>query len=167
MEFRDLNAAELNLDKKGTIRLGKISADVVLQKSAVGIGADFMVRYDGEFTCVRCLQKFTQHGDANLHLDYIEGSDPHLHSDNVELNAHEADRVYYRGTYIDLSVGIREALLLAQPIVYICRDDCSGLCPVCGVNLNKGRCTCKDTKAGLFAPAAKAFAKKRGRTRRK
>ncbi len=167
MEFCDLNAAELNLEKRETIRLGKISAVVVLQKSAVGIGADFTIRYHGEFTCVRCLQKFTQHGNANLHLDYIEGSDPHLRSDKVELNAHEADRVYYRGAYIDLSVGIREALLLAQPIVYFCRDDCSGLCPVCGVNLNKGRCSCKDKKTGLFAPAAKAFAKKRGRTQSK
>jgi len=150
LEYYDLHVTELNLDKNKSAKLNQISAVVTLQKSAMGIGADFRVRYHGEFTCMRCLQKFTQDNDVELRLDYVEGNDPYLHAENVELTAHEADRVYYRGSHIDLSVGIREAIILSLPITYMCKDDCSGLCPVCGVDLNKNRCSCKDAKTGLF-----------------
>jgi uncharacterized protein len=171
LEYRNLNAAELKLDKRESVKLSEINAAVTLQKSAIGIGADFKVRYHGEFTCVRCLRKFTQDGTAELHLDYVEGSDPHVHADNVELTAHEADRAYYRGTHIDLSLGIREAIILSQPIAYLCKDDCSGLCPVCGVDLNRVHCSCKAKKPGLFAldaskPDKVSAKKKRGASRK-
>lgn len=72
----------------------------------------------------------------------------------MELTAHEADKVYYRGPQIDLAIGIREAIILSQPIMQICKDDCKGLCPVCGKNLNTGSCSCKREKVGAFAPRA-------------
>jgi len=150
LEYYNLNVAELNLDKNKSAKLSEISAVVTLQKSAIGIGADFRVRYHGEFICMRCLQKFTQDSDVELRLDYVEGNDPYQHAENVELTSHEADRVYYCGSRIDLSVGIREAIILSQPITNMCKDDCSGLCPVCGADLNKNRCSCKEAKTGLF-----------------
>jgi uncharacterized protein len=73
-----------------------------------------------------------------------------MHVENVEITAHDADRVFYKGPQIDLGVGIREAIILSQPIMSLCKDDCSGICPVCGVNLNKKRCACKVEKVGPF-----------------
>lgn len=150
LEYSHISAVELNLDRGTTTEFGVISAVVTLQRSALGIGADFKIRYHGEFSCVRCLQKFGQDKRAELHLDYIEGKDPHATDENVELTPHEADRVYYQGPYIDLSIGIREAIMLSQPISYLCGNDCAGLCPVCGTDLNKGRCSCKKPKPGVF-----------------
>jgi uncharacterized protein len=125
---------------------------VSLHKSSLGIGADFRVIYTAELSCVRCLGKSDKDFDAELHLDYVEGDDPYLGSDNVELAPHDADKVYFRGPYIDLSIGIREAIILSQPINYLCQDDCLGLCPVCGINLNVKNCTCKSDKVGRFNP---------------
>lgn len=167
LEYYDLNAAELNLDKKEYGKFSRINAVVKLQKSAVGIGADFRVRYHGEFTCMRCLQRFTQDGDAQLHLDYVEGSDPHIRAENIELTSHEVDRVYYRGPHIDLGVGIREAIMLSQPIAYLCKESCSGLCSVCGIDLNKGRCSCKDAKTGLFAPSDRNSVRESAKAKRR
>jgi len=45
---------------------------------------------------------------------------------------------------IDLTEDIREDILLALPQVFLCREDCRGLCPNCGKNLNMGPCGCAD-----------------------
>lgn len=102
--------------------------------------------------CMRCLQWFASDFDFMLHLDYVAGEDPYMRIENVELTGHDADRVYYRGPHIDLSVGIREAIVLSQPITLVCKQDCRGLCPECGVNLNMKRCACRKTSVGLFTP---------------
>lgn len=137
------------------MKLGKIHATVALQISAVGIGADFHVVFHGEYICMRCLTGFGDDFDFTLHLDYVEGDDPYIQIENVELAPHDADRVYYRGPHIDLSVGIREAILLSQPITPVCREGCLGLCPKCGTNLNAKRCACKLENTGLFTPQSK------------
>ena len=41
---------------------------------------------------------------------------------------------------IDLSASLVSALVMDTPFVVLCRDDCRGLCPVCGANLNEGDC---------------------------
>lgn|GEM_PF-1029838 len=153
-EFRGLNATELNLDKKSSIDFKKIDAEVSLNRSSLGIGADFVVSYSAEFTCMRCLGKFTRTCNSNLHLNYVEGEDPYLCVENVELTPHEADKVFYHGPQIDLSIGIREAIVFSLPITPLCRDDCPGLCPVCGIDLNTRRCSCKGEQDGFFTAAA-------------
>ena len=45
-------------------------------------------------------------------------------------------------TEIDLRPAVREELLLAVPQWVVCRDDCRGLCPRCGKDLNAGPCGC-------------------------
>lgn len=148
----DIKPTELSIDKKHTIKLPKIDAEVNLRKSSLGIGADFRVRYTAELSCVRCLGKCDKDFDVELHLDYVEGEDPFMKADNVELTPHDADRVYYQGPFIDLSIGIREAIILSQPISYVCKEDCLGLCPVCGINFNVKSCHCKSDKVGRFTP---------------
>ena len=48
------------------------------------------------------------------------------------------------GAELDISGDIRDALVLEIPINCICRDDCAGLCHICGGNLNKKKCNCKE-----------------------
>jgi uncharacterized protein len=132
---------------------------VDLQKIAIGIGAEFHVTFHVEYVCMRCLCAFTRDYDVTMRLDYVEGEDPYMKMENVELTPHDADRVYFRGPHIDLSVGIREAIVLAQPITPVCKQDCSGLCPVCGTNLNLKRCGCRVEKVGLFTPRSNSAKK--------
>jgi uncharacterized protein len=54
----------------------------------------------------------------------------------------EAEEDVYRGKVIDLDPIVREQLLLALPSYPVCKDDCKGLCPVCGANLNDRECGC-------------------------
>ncbi|HEX9755661.1 MAG TPA: YceD family protein [Gemmatimonadales bacterium] len=43
-------------------------------------------------------------------------------------------------THIDLSEAVREEVVLAAPAYPLCREDCAGLCPRCGADLNLGPC---------------------------
>ncbi len=55
---------------------------------------------------------------------------------------HEVENAF--GTTVDLSDGLREDILMAFPQRFLCREDCLGLCPHCGANLNEGPCGCPD-----------------------
>jgi len=48
---------------------------------------------------------------------------------------------------IDVTPDLREALVLRIPIYPLCREDCRGLCPRCGANLNREQCTCAPEEA--------------------
>lgn len=47
---------------------------------------------------------------------------------------------------IDLTADIREAILLALPMNFMCSEACRGLCVQCGVNLNKTTCACGEPR---------------------
>ena len=44
---------------------------------------------------------------------------------------------------LDVTSDVRQEILLSYPPKLLCREDCRGLCPRCGINLNEGDCTCK------------------------
>src|SRR3990172_8238519 len=50
----------------------------------------------------------------------------------------------YKGDEIDLGGYLRELIAMSLPIKVLCVQECKGLCPNCGVNLNLEECSCKD-----------------------
>jgi uncharacterized protein len=58
----------------------------------------------------------------------------------------EADLDTYTGKTIDLDPIIREQVLLALPMHAVCREDCRGLCGMCGQNLNEAACGCESRR---------------------
>ncbi len=152
-EFSDLEATELNLKEKNYYKNLKITkAKIDLSRKALGISADFNILFSVGLVCARCLTAFTKEFDENLHLDYIAGKDPLLSLDRVELKSGDIDRVYYTGSNIDLGIGIREAIILVIPARPLCKQDCSGLCPICGQNLNNKKCNCSSKRTEQFTP---------------
>jgi uncharacterized protein len=82
--------------------------------------------------CHRCLRRFQSPAAST---DYIW-------EQPVKLSGDET---------IDLTDGIREDIILRLPLKNLCSEDCKGLCPKCGKNLNEGACGCKP------APPPSAF----------
>lgn len=60
-------------------------------------------------------------------------------------NDDEDEFVLLIDSELDVDELVRSSLILELPSRFLCRDDCKGLCPVCGSNLNSGSCSC-DTK---------------------
>ena len=55
----------------------------------------------------------------------------------------DADREYFDGRTNDLDPIVKEQVLLALPVSVVCKDDCKGLCPQCGQDLNEAECGCQ------------------------
>jgi uncharacterized protein len=51
--------------------------------------------------------------------------------------------------FVDLTANMREDIILELPQRALCREDCRGLCPHCGKDLNKGACRCKPSEGDL------------------
>ena len=64
-----------------------------------------------------------------------EGAETEVEEDDLETS-------YYADDQIDLNEMMREQFYLALPMKPLCREDCKGLCPQCGTNLNTGTCDC-------------------------
>jgi uncharacterized protein len=52
---------------------------------------------------------------------------------------------WYRGREIELDAFYAEVISLALPIQPLCKSDCAGLCPHCGIDRSEARCDCSDT----------------------
>ena len=63
-------------------------------------------------------------------------------SDEQEAANREEEYVVVPDERLDLDELLREDILLDLPTKYLCRDDCKGLCPKCGKDLNEGECDC-------------------------
>jgi uncharacterized protein len=89
--------------------------------------------------CARCLDDFGLPIERHFHCVLVPHSSV---PGEVELEEDDLDLSYYSGEEVDVSPLIREQLLLALPTRPLCREDCRGLCPRCGVNRNSERCDC-------------------------
>jgi uncharacterized protein len=94
-----------------------------------------------ESNCARCLEPLTQNVNREFDLLYRpQGSD--AGRDEMSVTDAEAEISYYEGERILLDDVIREQILLTVPIKVTCSEDCKGLCPHCGKNLNQETCSC-------------------------
>jgi uncharacterized protein len=94
-----------------------------------------------ELGCARCLEPVQQDVDREFELLYRpRGSD--AGRDELSVTDAEAEIGYYLGEGILLEDVLREQVLLAVPLKVVCREDCRGLCPHCGKNLNQEECSC-------------------------
>jgi DUF177 domain-containing protein len=94
-----------------------------------------------EFACSRCLEPFEQPVDAEFDIRYL----PQSENTGEEREVEEDDLTvaFYRDDVIDLGQLLEEQFYLTLPMKPLCRDECKGLCPSCGVNLNVETCGCQ------------------------
>jgi uncharacterized protein len=63
--------------------------------------------------------------------------------EDMELQDEDLDTAYYRDHVLDLAEMLREQFYLALPMQPLCRPDCQGLCPSCGIDRNVDTCQCQ------------------------
>jgi uncharacterized protein len=96
-----------------------------------------------ELPCSRCLEPFMWPVDSSFDLRY----QPHARNTGEgerEIEEDDLTTAFYENDTIDLGQMMREQFFLALPMKPLCRDECKGLCPACGINWNKGACNCSN-----------------------
>ncbi len=96
-------------------------------------------------TCVRCLEPAVVALDVPIAVAFVESDDagPKGTDDDEDDDKDGAgDVMTFSGGIIDLTDELRDEILLAVPFGPLCREDCAGICPVCGGNRNTSPCDC-------------------------
>ena len=122
---------DLRIDKQGTEVLvnGSVSAEI-------------------EMVCNRCLAEFKKRIDVPVSLVYEPAEE--VKGQTHELGMDELDTGFYREDELDLDAVVTEQVVLNMPIQSLCSENCKGICPHCGANLNEGSCSCPaEQKPGL------------------
>ncbi len=136
--------ASLKKVSGGVLLEGQFTANVTSQcKRCLG---DVELKVPVAFT-LNLVPKALVHGDDYLKDDesLMEKKERSQGEVGGSFDLEDADQEVFDGKVIDLDPIVREQLLLALPMGTVCREDCKGLCPQCGINRNETKCGC-DTK---------------------
>lgn len=100
----------------------------------VTLTSDHSAYLDGEIVytlkgeCTRCL--------SDAEKEYVVAFDEQVEQNNPDGYSVVNDKV-------DLVKIVDDRIILSLPINFLCKDDCKGICPSCGANLNQEECKCK------------------------
>jgi uncharacterized protein len=128
----------------GPIREYEVSAPVDVRVSYYRAGMDLF--FEGALnahtmaTCARCAEQFRTSADRGFRFVLTPKSVGD--EDESGLRIEDLELSTYDGAEVDLSPLINEQILLGLPTRPLCSDECRGLCPGCGTNLNQSSCGC-------------------------
>lgn len=135
---------EIDLDGEA-----KLESDVALIAEIARKGSRTHIRgtitANASLDCSRCLEPIAKAFDfafEDVFVDAVEES----RLDEAEVGVEHLDESLLIGGEIDLSEVVREQMLLALPEQVFCKEDCRGLCPICGGNRNLIDCSCESER---------------------
>ncbi|MCY1021824.1 YceD family protein [Pyxidicoccus sp. MSG2] len=134
--------ASLRKVSGGVLLEGQFTATVTSQcKRCLG---DVEMKVPVSFT-LNLVPKALVHGDDYLKDDesLMEKKERSQGETGGSFELDDADQEVFDGKVIDLDPIVREQLILALPLTTVCREDCKGLCPQCGINRNDATCSCE------------------------
>ncbi|MHB8486364.1 MAG: YceD family protein [Candidatus Acidiferrales bacterium] len=108
-----------------------------------------------EMVCARCLEVVVEEVSKNFDLFYRPMNSV-SREEEFRLNLDDTEIAFFEGDGLFLADVLAEQVNLSLPMKVICRSDCRGLCPHCGVNLNQEECRCETHAADpRLAPLAR------------
>jgi uncharacterized protein len=151
---------ELKFKHQDAVLEEPVAADFVLTHKEKDLRVEGAVRTAIRYQCSRCLKDFSHPLNTGFNLFYLPQAD-WKRDEEIELKYEDMVIGYYDGIRLDIDLLVREQIELALPMKFICREDCRGLCPSCGLDLNEGSCGCKqDTTDPRLAVLREFRAKK-------
>jgi len=116
-----ISARGLELETDDVKFRGPIKIKAFVTRITNAVTVDMVLNATIDLICGRCLSGFGLDLKKTLRLNY---------------QAEKTTQI------IDLEPEIREEIILDYPIKPLCKPDCKGLCPKCGINLNEKNCDC-------------------------
>jgi uncharacterized protein len=133
------------LEAKGTVR-----------RSGNDVFINGHIETRAQVECDRCLKPVELPVSADFTLEYIPGAE-YESSSAAALSEEEMAVSVFEGDAIDVDEIVKEQVLLAVPARTLCREDCKGICPECGIDLNTGQCNCATDEVDPRWAALKNF----------
>ncbi len=137
----DIHEDNIQLDTDLKI-VGPLTGHARMRRVNQGLLIDGSVDLTLDLACTRCLKPI----EYPMHVTFEERFYPTVDVvTGMPLPPVDEDDVFSIDEHhqVDLTEAIRQVVLLNIPIVTLCSEDCAGLCPQCGHDLNQGPCTCE------------------------
>lgn len=148
IEVFEIPEEGLNIEVEGSPNLEEIKilkpfkAIMSVEKRGQEVFIKGIVNGEVELQCSRCLEYYNMPVKTIFEINYHPVEELNK-EELVELKKDEMDVDFYRDGLIDTEDIIRDQILLNIPMKPLCSDNCRGLCPVCGNDLNERDCRCE------------------------
>jgi len=134
-EYIESLTLELNSDEAVLINKGRFIFNKVSSNTMVKVFLDFTIN----LFCDRCLDSYEHVESSNFYASIIFNN---IKQKEVTKNEDGELLVKSNPEQVDLSEIIRQHIVSIKPMKSLCKQECKGLCIMCGVNLNNSSCTC-------------------------
>jgi uncharacterized protein len=156
--FLESDSDKIMPDYNGLRGISKVTAELDIQKSGEEYYCQGRIEATVRLECSRCLKEFDTH--VGNKTDFIICYES-LNADHSGKGLDDEDYVFFRGSDLqaDITDIVRQTIILAVGMKPLCVEDCRGLCPICGVNLNEQSCSCNTKKTDPRWEDLKKFVK--------
>lgn len=131
-ESMDLPDLRLNEDLEGEFQVTNAGRSILVRGK---------IRSSTLLECSRCAEEYLFPFEIELYEEYVPEGNLQVEPEK-ELSAADLNIFTYDRKEIDLEEVIRQNIIASLPLQPICKKECRGLCPSCGMNLNLGQCSC-------------------------
>lgn len=158
----EVQPEELTLGPDDARVEGGLSLSVEIVKGGDGVSVAGMLGGTFVRQCVRCLSEFEDPARLSFAVEYrgeetqaqrseprgreVRPSGPVAAGELSERDEPHENVYALAGDRLELGEMLREQVILAEPMQPLCREDCRGLCPVCGQNRNERECGCPEER---------------------
>ncbi len=124
---------------------GVVSGSMRFTRKAGGIKAEGVMSFTISMPCSRCLKVFKVDVERNVDVFFSEeGVKVRRVGEEIELTKGDLDVEFLEDKgIINLKNLVEEEIRLSLPMKPLCSEECKGICPICGKDLNIESCTCK------------------------
>jgi uncharacterized protein len=135
-----------SLHEFDVLALGEITWSGRLWAEPPGFRLRASLSYEQTVACARCLTPIVGVVESQIRLLILK-EEPQSSDSELELQTDDLDVFQLSGSILDTEPVLREQLQLNVPMRTLCKEDCLGLCPECGINRNHDCCDCETTPA--------------------
>lgn len=116
--------------------VGEAEYRLTLTNAGGTIAVEGTIRSELRVRCNRCLDQFIYPMETGFQEIYYDRNQP-------QPGGKETDWVPFTGDELDITPEMLQTIVVNLPMRFLCREDCRGLCPACGTELNNRQCECK------------------------
>lgn len=153
-----LKPTEMDLEGEEIQITGDVKVKGNLTKHIVQTDVEGEIFTQVEIECSRCLNKVESELEVPFMAAFVSPEN-YTEQNEKELDSNELEVSIIENEEIDLKELVREQILLAVPAQVLCKDDCKGLCRVCGADKNLIDCNCEEKENDPRWAALKNFKK--------
>lgn len=134
-----------SLGRSELLGLGEVSWSGTIFRDLAGLRLEARLAYRQTLTCTRCLEPVERSVTEEIELAIDTGASEPMLGEH-ELLATELKTLFVDGDGLDTTPILLEQIQLNIPMKPLCREECRGLCPYCGIDRNRARCTCAESR---------------------